>query len=130
VQISLGQRDLGAAIGDLPSKQAHLAAKVNQWTAEVMKLSTIAKCEPRAAHSAFVHGLRHRWTFTQHTMPHLEEQLRPLEESIQQHYIPALLGRTVSDDERCMLSLPGRFGGAALKIRPGPHVTSTKILWL
>jgi hypothetical protein len=114
VQISLGQRDLGAAIGDLPSVRAHIAAKVSQWKADVVNLAKVAKSEPHAAHAAFVQGLRHRWTFLQRTMVDIGAQLQPLEDSIRQQYIPSLLGRTVSDAERDMLALPGRYGGAAI----------------
>jgi len=114
VQISMGQRDLGAVIGDFESRIAHITAKVNKWQLDVTNLSKIAKYEPHAAHAAFVHGLRHCWTFTQRTMTNIEEQLQPLEDSIRHQFIPSLLGRTISDEERSMLALPGRFGGAAI----------------
>jgi hypothetical protein len=110
----MGQRDLGAAVGDFETRMAHISAKVSRWQSDVLNLSRIAKYEPHAAHAAFVHGLRHCWTFIQRTMPNIEVQLQPLENSIREQFIPSLLGRTVSDSERCMLALPGRFGGAAI----------------
>jgi hypothetical protein len=114
IQISLGQRDLGAAVGNMESRLAHIATKVSRWQADIIELGKIAQCEPHAAHAAFVHGLRHCWTYTQRTMVNIDSQMQPLEDTIRQQFIPSLLGRTVSNEERRMLALPGRFGGAAL----------------
>ena len=114
IQFSSGERDLGAAIGMEGSVMKLIDTKVSKWTKEIKELSTIAKCEPHAAHAAFVHGLRHRWSFIQRTMPDIGARMTPLEESIRHDYIPSLIGRTITDIERDMLALPARLGGAAI----------------
>ena len=79
---------------------------------EVIGLSTVAKREPQAAYSAFIHGVTHRWNYVLRTIPNITELLTPLEEAIRHRLIPAITGRsTMSDTERDVLALPCRLGG-------------------
>ena len=55
-----GARDLGAAIGTAQYRSKYVKEKVNKWTSEVEQLCVIVESSPQAAHSAFIHGLRHR----------------------------------------------------------------------
>ena len=82
---------------------------------EVIRLSTIAKREPQAAYSAFIHGVTHRWNYVLRTIPNITELLTPLEEAIRHQLIPAITGRsTMSDTERDVLALPCRLGGLGI----------------
>jgi hypothetical protein len=115
VQIEKGSRDLGAAIGEDSYVQQYVATKVSKFCMVIETLSQIAESSPQAAHAAFVHALRHRWLFLQRTLPHIGAAFAPLEKVIRGKFIPALLGgRQVSDTERDLLSLPGKFGGLAI----------------
>ena len=115
IQISCqGERHLGAAIGSDDFKNQYVTAKVNKWIDDVKDLAKIALEEPQAALSAYTKGICHRWTFTQRTISNISDLFKPLEQCIQETFIPALLGRHVSDIERKILSLPVRFGGLGL----------------
>ncbi|MEL7287906.1 MAG: hypothetical protein AAGJ57_11130, partial [Pseudomonadota bacterium] len=109
-----GARDLGACVGSSPFINEFVKDKVHCWRRYLKELTTIAKYEPHAAHAAFIHGLKHQWSFVQRTVKGAEVGLDDLEAVIRNEYIPALLGRHVSDAERDMLALPASLGGAAI----------------
>ncbi|KAG0715944.1 hypothetical protein GWK47_010782 [Chionoecetes opilio] len=75
----------------------------------------MAKTEPHAAYSAFTHGLQHRWSFVKRTIPGISPLLRPLENSIRNTFLPALLrSHIMGNDERALLTLPPRLGGMGI----------------
>jgi hypothetical protein len=115
ITISEGARDLGGAIGSEGFISEFVTKKVSALCTEMEVLSSIAVSSPHAAHAAFVHGFRHRWLFIQRTIPGVSHLFEPLENVIREKFIPALLGgQLVTDGERLMLSLPGRYGGFSI----------------
>ena len=51
------------------------------------------------------------------TIQNLSHVLKPLDDYIDQHFIPSITeGRGVSEDERKLLSLPARLGGLGIPI--------------
>jgi hypothetical protein len=115
ITITEGSRDLGSAIGSASFVAKYAADKVTDWTKEMETLAMIAKVSPQAAHSAFVHGTRHRWAFLQRTLPTNAEVFQPLETVIRQQFIPAILGdQQVGDDLRDLLSVSAQNGGLAI----------------
>ena len=102
-------RHLGAAIGSSSFKDNHVKEKIAEWVASVERLAKIAVTEPRAAFSAFIQRLQSRWVFVVRTVPSLANAMQPLEDAIRQKFLPALLGRQVSDIERELFSFPARF---------------------
>ena len=77
-------------------------------------MSEIALDEPQAALSAFTKALCHRWTFVMRTIQGTSELFIPLEKCIREKFIPAIIGRSVSDLHRRMFALPVRFGGLGI----------------
>ena len=115
VQISYhGQRHLGAAIGSEGFKHQYVSSKISKWIDDVKDLAKIAFEEPQAALSAYTKGICHRWTYIQRTISNIADLFHPLEECIKDVFIPALIGRQVSDTDRKILSMPVRFGGIGL----------------
>ena len=111
---SRGQRHLGAVIGSDDSKLQYVSEKVEKWVKDIEHLAKIAIDEPQAALSAFSKCICHRWSFVQRTVSGIKHLFAPLESCIREQFIPALIGRTVSDSERQYLSLPVRFGGIGI----------------
>jgi hypothetical protein len=109
-----GERHLGAAIGTKEFREKYVSAKVAKWAKDIKELSEIAKEEPQAALSAFTKALCHRWTFVQRTIPDIKELFVPMEKCIREHFIPAVIGRNVSDIHRRLLALPVRLGGLGI----------------
>lgn len=106
-----GQRHLGAAIGSESFRTKYVSDKVKDWVADLEHLSHIATDEPQVALSAFTKGICHRWTYMQRTIPDIKALFQPLEDCIRDRFLPALIGRSISDLERRILALPVRFGG-------------------
>jgi hypothetical protein len=114
--ITVGSRDLGAAIGSASFVNKYVEDKVQSWAKELEMLAQIAQASPQAAHSAFVHGMRHKWTFLQRTLPNISEKFQPLEDIIRAKFIPSLLGgQQVNDDLREWMALSGKNGGLAIE---------------
>ena len=91
--------------------------KVSQWVDIIKNLSVIARTQPHAAYSAFIHGLSCKWMYFLRTIPDTADLLVPLDEVINTHFIPALIGRqSVCDTERQLLALPTRPGGLGLTV--------------
>ena len=110
-----GRRYLGSAIGDVSFINSYVEEKVQKWIDDVTELSAYAVEEPQIALSAYTKGLCHRWAFIQRTTPGISSLFSPLEDCIRDTFIPAVLGRKVSDIERRMLSLPVRHGGLGIQ---------------
>lgn len=130
-----GHRDLGAAIGTVEFVANYLRGKVLKWVEQMECLSDFARTQPHAAHSAFVHGVRNKWTFTQRTMQSLHTHMGPLEDTIRSKFIPALLGKksgfAISDDQRSMFALPARWGGMGIDnpVSDSPHKYADSLLF-
>ena len=113
-----GFQHLGAALGSAAYMQFFMEQKVESWVQEVVALSGIATSQPQAAYSAYVHGLRNKWSFLARVTPDFPKYMQPLEDAIRDKLIPALLGgRSINDQERELYSLPCRHGGLGL-IKP------------
>ena len=77
-------------------------------------MSSIAVEEPQAALTAYTKGICHRWTFIQRTIPGISHLFQPLEDCIRTDFIPAILGKNVSDLDRSIFALPVRHGGLGI----------------
>ena len=109
-----GERHMGAVVGSLEFKELYVSKKVAKWIDDIKELSAIAQDEPQAALSSFTKAISHRWTYIQRTIPNISHLFTPLEEAIRNEFIPAVIGRSVSDIERRYLALPVRFGGIGI----------------
>ena len=84
---------------------------MDEWIAEVLRLSVFAKSQPQAAYSAFVHGMHNKWTFLCRTLPDMIIHLRPLDLAISDTLLPTIVSRTISTNEREVLALSCHLGG-------------------
>ena len=109
-----GERHMGAVIGSAQFKEAYVSKKVEKWVEDVEALANIAKDEPQAAYSSYTKAISHRWTYIQRTIPNIGNLFAPLEDTIREKLIPALVGRKVSDMERKILAMPVRMGGIGI----------------
>ena len=110
-----GKRHLCAALGTNSFIEEYVSTKVHEWEEELMTLSKIAKSYPQEALLAYTHGFSSRWIYLSRTIPDIARLFQPLEEIIQNHFIPALTGRSPCfKSERLLLSLPARLGGLGI----------------
>ena len=111
-----GKRHLGAAIGSNEFKNDYIDEKVKKWCAEIDSLTEIAKSQPHAAYAAFIHGEQHKFTYFLRTISDISDNLKPLDDCINNKFIPALFGHEITDNERELISLPIRDGGLGLRL--------------
>ena len=72
---------------------------------------------PQAAYSRFTAGFQHKMTYFIRTIPSLADILKPLDECINNKFIPAITeGHVLSEADRKLLYLPVRFGGLGIPI--------------
>ena len=116
---SAGKKHLGATIGTIDYSEEFMTSMVRKWVDEIETLSKIAAFEPHTAYAAFISCIRHRYTYYMRTVPNISQLPGPLEQVIRTKFLPALLvGRSVTDDERKLLSLPPRLGGMGFIYQP------------
>ena len=113
---SAGQRYLGAVIGSSTFKEDYMKSKVSKWCDELANLSEIAKSQPHAAFSAYLHGQQHKYSYFAQTICDISTCFKPLDDMITNVFIPALTGFSVNESERKLLSLPVKNGGMGLKV--------------
>ena len=88
-----------------------------QKVEQLQTLSKFAKSEPQAAYSAFTAGFRHKVTYFIRTIPNLCDVLKPLDETIDNNFIPAITeGHHCSSRDRRLLALPTKLGGMGIPI--------------
>ena len=116
------KQHLGAAIGSEEFKQAYVREKVATWVQGVDQLTTVAETQPHAAYAAFTHGLASKWTFLTRIVPDTGDLFQPLEDAIQQCFLPTLTGQSAfNDNVRNLIALPSRLGGLGI-INPARQV--------
>ena len=110
-----GKPHLGAALGTQTYIDQYVAHKVQLWSSELKRLSSIATSQPHAAYAAFTHGMASKWCYIARTIPNISHLLQPLEDIITSNLIPALTGKAPPNDLECNLfALPSRLGGIGL----------------
>ena len=113
--IKISCEGAGVPIGTEDFIKEFVREKVADWQASVEVLSSFATSQPHAAYSAMTHGLSSQWLFLQRTVPALSPLLQPLENTISDHFIPALTGRGSCTKLECdLFALPARLGGLGL----------------
>ena len=112
-----GRKYLGGYVGTRKASAEYVEELRDEWIAQLIELSNIAKSEPQAAYSAFTAGFQHKMTYFIRTIPNLADILKPLDDCIDNKLIPAITeGRVLSEADRILVSLPVRYGGLGIPI--------------
>ena len=106
---------MGAALGSNDFKNIYIDEKVEKWISNIKTLADIAKTEPHAAYAAYIHGEQHKYTYFLRTISNISENLKALDEAIDNIFIPALFGTDITENERDILSLPIKEGGLGIR---------------
>ena len=110
-----GKRHLGASIGSQQFKNSYIDEKIAKWTQNIEKLAEIAQSQPHAAYAAYIHAEQHKYTYFLRTIPGIEDNLKPLDDALNNTFIPALFGNVVDENTRDIISLPIREGGLGIR---------------
>lgn len=108
-----GRRYLGGCLGTQEYAKEDLAARVEEWAAEVTTLAKFAQSQPHASYAALTHGLIGRWIYQMRVAKQgTSVGFQRLENAISNILLPALTGQPPPNDAiRDMLALPARHGG-------------------
>ena len=77
-------------MGTTEASEQYVQELLNDWVEQLQELTKIAKSEPQAAYSAFVSGFQHKMTYFIRTIPDLTNILKPLDDYLTEHFIPAI----------------------------------------
>jgi len=91
-----GKRHLGAALGTQEYKSSYINEKVDEWCNRLTNLTKIAKSHPHTAYAAYIHGEQHRYTYFMRTLCGISENLQPVDNILNEQFLPALLGREIT----------------------------------
>ena len=94
-----GKRHLGSVIGSQSYKDQYCSDKVENWKKELVTLCEIAKSQPQAAYVAFTKGYRSKFTYFLRTIPGFEQYLAPVDDIINESFLPTLFGLDVPIEE-------------------------------
>lgn len=112
-----GSSHLGIPLGTPEYRNNCIVKKIQEWCMQVYRDTDFARTQPHAAFSAFLHGVTSGWMYFMRMVPLSCDQLKPLDDVINQKFIPAVSGRrTITDEERGLLSLPIKDGGMGIPI--------------
>lgn len=72
---------------------------MQQWVKEIELLSQIAEAYPHVAYMAFVYVYQHKFTYLMRTVPDIPTNLEPLENTIRNSFLKAVLNVYVCNDQ-------------------------------
>jgi hypothetical protein len=118
VQITVeGRKYLGGHVGTEEGGRKYFQELCEEWAYQLEELSLIAKCEPQAAYSVFTAGFRHKLTYFIRTIPNVAELVKPIDDIINNKFLPALTERqAISRIDRKLIALPVKLGGLGIPI--------------
>ena len=109
------KRHVGAVIASTEYRAEYVKDLVKDWNNQLTILSAIAETQPQAAYSTFVCGFENKLNYFPRTIPNIRHLLLPLERTIGNKFIPAVIGGHICNDkERVLISLPKRYDGLAI----------------
>ena len=111
-----GTRYLGGYVGDLTSLEDWIHPLVDKWKDGVKRLACAAKRFPQTAYAGLALSLQQEWMHLQRTTPAIAKYSAPIEKSIVEDFLPALLDCPVSTIKvmRPRLALPVKLGGLGI----------------
>ena len=113
-----GQSFLGAVIGSSSFKEKYANNKVSVWCNELERLSSIAKSQPHAAYSTFVHEYKHKFTYFMRTIPNAAHLFQSVDDIISTEFIPSIFGQEISHLDGQLYASPIRDGGLGIPCIP------------
>ena len=103
-------KNLGGYVGPRETCDQLTKGIVGTLITHLEKLSELAKAEPHAAYSYFVSRFQQTYTYVQRFTPPSEQLWKPLEETIRNKFITALLRCDISGELRQVLQLLVKMG--------------------
>ena len=116
-RFAAGARYIGAFAGSREERLAWLAPQVDQWVYGVKRLAMVAKTRPQEAFAGLTCSLKSEWGYLQRVCPDLGNVFTPIEKTLRDDFLPAILGESdpIDDQLRRLLSLGTKAAGAGVR---------------
>lgn len=118
VRFSRGQRYVGGFVGARERLREWLGPMVREWVAAIHTLAAVAKRYPQTAYVGLVASLQGEWQYVSRVIPHISNDLQPIEDAIRTVFIPALFGGKpvrVTDEFRQLLGNSVKKAGLGIR---------------
>ena len=118
IQFSRGHRYLGGWIGAADSKEEWVKSQVEIWARAVRRLAWVAGNYPQSAYAGFCFSLQMEWQYLSRVTEGTAHLFEPLERSIRQEFLPALLDvppEHIGGEFRETLAMSVRNGGIGVR---------------
>jgi hypothetical protein len=113
----LGERYLGAGVGDREFREQYVRGKVSQWVKEIETLSKFAKTDPHEAYCLTTQSSIHRWRYVMRAMKADPEWFAPLEQALASDFCKDAFGwQPDTSALRTRVALPLRHAGLGLNV--------------
>jgi len=108
---------LEASSGNQDAFKSYKKKLVKKWITQIEIISEFAKTEPQTVYFWFTHGWVHKLNYFLSIIPDFSDELKVLDETINQKLLPVMLRRNcISEDERKLFSLSRKLGGIGIPI--------------
>ena len=114
VKVVTSQRFLGGYVGDRESTEEYVQQQVQNWVHRVEKLTNTATSQPQAAYAALTKSLQVEWTYLQRVIPNCATAFAPLMHILFESFMPTVMGGSISEQEKALLSIPVQMGGMGI----------------
>ena len=110
-----GRRHLCGVIGSKGFKDQYCQQKVDKWIRGIESLQ-ITKSQPHATYVPFTKGFKSKFTYYLRTIESFEEYVDPIEEVINDSFLPSLFGRAepLPDELKELVTLSPVQGGIGI----------------
>ena len=115
-EVTTGARYLGGYVGNNTSKNRYIEDKVNDWCESIKIFASMAPSIPQLVYAAVSKSLQHEWSYLQRVTEDCCLHFKPLEELIQNTFLPSLFGidLTKYPHIRTLTALPVKQGGISI----------------
>ena len=90
IRVVTGHWYLGSFLGDVSSEREWLGRKIKGWKESVAILAGVALKHPHSAYTRLQKSLQQEWDFVQRVTPEVGAAFGPVEEALQDVFVPAL----------------------------------------
>ena len=106
-----GAKYLGTPLGSKKYENQFLTNRGDKIGKQLEKQSGIASIHSQAAYAGFTFGFRNKWNFLARTVDTFSDHVHCLDETIENQFIPALMGHPCNTNLHDILRLPCRLVG-------------------
>ena len=96
---------LVASIGSNEFRIKYVTEKVSEWCEELKPLPNFVK-----SYAAFCFGEQNKYSYFVRTIQSMNELMKPVDKVIQNNLLPSIIGKTITENQRRLYSLPTNSG--------------------